>query len=119
VFAELAEVYFCETIQDVGLYPDDGVFLKTLKPEDSYGIIEFKKENFSFKLTEENIIFNKESDNHFKGSEVPITDFYSNASTFYASNKYQIISFVNGHFFYTLNVGAAGTKIIYAKCESF
>jgi hypothetical protein len=90
-----------------------------LKPEDNFKIVRFEKENFSFKVTKEKIIFNKEAENNLKGTEVPVIDFYPSSSIFFANDDRIIIKFMNGHFFWVDNYGNYGTKIIYAKCESF
>jgi hypothetical protein len=120
-FAELAEVYFCEQIKNVGIVaekePPPGIF--EVKPEDQFRFEEFLNLKFSFKVTKEKIIFNKDRDNIFKNMELPIINDYSQISSFDAADKSTYVSFSKGHLFFTANFGIRGTALIYAKCESF
>ena len=56
-FAELAEVYFCEQIKNVGIvakkFPPPGIF--EVKPEDQFRFEEFLNLKFSFKIVIEGI----------------------------------------------------------------
>ena len=125
VFAELAEVYFCEQISNVGVVAEEEPFpdMFTVKPEDKFRFEKFLNLKFSFKVTEEEIIFNKDRDNIFKNFVMDIINDYSEISSFNAVGKFRpstsYLMFRRGHFFYTANYGTLGAVLIYAKCESF
>ena len=121
VLADLAEVYFCETSEYSAIIPDKNVDVMKLiaDPEDKYSLVEFNGGNFSFKISEDKIIFNKNKKNFFKGSELTILEIYPDIFHIKARDNYGVLSFDNGHFFYTANFGVGGTRNIYAQCESF
>ena len=115
VSAKVGDVYYCvvEFHKGVENYIDD----EGLNEKNYTGI------KFTFKRTENEILFNKDADNHFSDIELSVIRSYNEADElleiFEAKSKTSHLNYENGGFYYTINWGKLGISYLYANCDLF
>ena len=112
LLADVGDIYYCETIFSRGVVKGDSYNEWVEK--------NYLKEKFSFKLTEDKVIFNKQRENSWINFELPVTNLYSALDVFLASNNSSILEYHKGNFLYVSNFGDTfGVSYTYATCEIF
>ena len=111
VLANVGDIYYCETKFSRGVDKDTNK---------QWVEKNYVKEKFSFKLTEDKVIFNKQKENSWVGHELPVDILFTLYDQFSASNGTSILTYIKGDFFHVKNLGSDfGISYTYAVCEIF
>lgn len=111
--AEVGDVYYCF------IKFSQGVQSKDFNTRGEIREVRGKKETFTFKRTEDEIIFNKNADNYFNDTSLKVDPKNNWYEAFFAFDDRSMLDYAGGDFFYTANYGDMGANIIFASCDIY